>query len=430
MEISVMEILAARDKRAATQKRLLEQFGKPLICFTMNIAGPVKYSAEIEAGFRLGKRLVETNLTSVLHFEESISETGCEAFYAVDQGAELLKQICVTIEDSAPVCRLFDMDVLTPEGKKISREDLDLPGRWCLICDQPAHVCSSSRAHSVAQLQEETARLLKTANESTYIASLAYQALIQEVLTTPKPGLVDRANSGAHQDMDLRTFYASAAALRPYFYEAAQIGAMGLSPANTFHALRQAGMRAESAMLAATGGVNTHKGAVFTMGLLCAAAAMQPGDILGACAAMTAGLVTQDLGSVTKATAQTAGQRLYAQYGITGIRGQAEKGFPAVKNVGLPVLRQALEKGLSLNDALCATLLHILCAVEDTNLIARSDLSTAREVTAQVAAILEDTPFPSQEILQALDRQFIDRNLSIGGSADLLAATYFLHLIT
>ena len=429
MEISVMDILAARDKRAATQKRLLEGTGKPLICFTMNIAGPVKHSKEIEAGFRLGKRLLETNLGCVVHFEESISETGCEAFYVADLPAEELKQLCVMIEDSAPVCRLFDMDVLTPHGKKLSREDLNLPGRLCLLCNKPAHVCSSSRAHSVAQLQEETARLLQSVNESTFIASLAYQALIREVLTTPKPGLVDRANSGAHKDMDIGTFYASATALRPYFQEAAKIGAMGLSPADTFQKLRQAGMKAERAMLAATGGVNTHKGAIFTMGLLCAAAAMQPDDIFGGCAAMTAGLVEKDLGDVTEATARTAGQRLYARYGITGIRGQAEKGFPAIKDVGLPILRQGLARGLSLNDALCATLLHILCAVEDTNLIARGGLSEAREVTARVAAILKDAPFPSREVLQALDRQFIERNLSIGGSADLLAAPYFLHLI-
>lgn len=430
MEISVMEILAARDKRAATQKRLLETFGKSLICFTMNIAGPVKYSPAILRGFQLGKRLLETQLTNILHFEESISPTGCEGFYVADASARELKQLCVMIEDSAPLCRLFDMDVLDETGNKLSRQALGLPGRTCLLCQEPAHVCSSTRAHTVKQLQAETARLLEAADEYTYIASLAYQALIREVLTTPKPGLVDSANSGAHRDMDMRTFFASAAALRPYFYEAARIGNLGLSPRDTFLRLRPAGLTAEKAMLAATGGVNTHKGAIFTMGLLCAAAARQTetADILGECAAMTEGIVKQDLGGITEATAQTAGQRLYAKYGITGIRGQAETGFPAVKYVGLPVLRQGLAKGLDWNDAGCAALLHILCATEDTNLIARSDLRTAREVTGRVAAILEDTPFPTRDVLQALDREFTRKNISPGGSADLLCATYFLYL--
>ena len=421
MEVSVMDILAARDARAATQKRLLERFGKPLICFTMNIAGPVKHTDAIEKGYALGKRLLRSRITPI-HFEETISHTGCEGFFVVDEDPKELKAICVAIEDSQPVCRLFDMDVLDKHGNKLSREELGLPSRTCLLCGKPAHACSSTRAHTVAQLQEETARLLETANNATYIASLAYQALVQEVRTTPKPGLVDMANTGSHKDMDLPLFLKSANALRSYFYTAAQC--------TDFDTLRQAGIQAEKAMLEATAGVNTHKGAIFTMGLLCAGAKQKKAaDILSECAAMTKGIVEKDLGGITAENAATVGARLYAQHGITGIRGQAEQGFPAVENVGLPILRQGLSQGLSLNDAGCAALLHILCAVEDTNLIARSDLSTAKAVTQQIAHLLEATPFPARETLETLDRQFIEKNLSIGGSADLLAATYFLHFI-
>ena len=417
-----MDILAARDARAATQKRLLEAFGKPLICFTMNIAGPVKYTAAIEAGYALGKRLLSARINPI-HFEETIRHTGCEGFFVVDEDPRELKAICVAIEDSQPVCRLFDMDVLDVRGNKLSREELGLPGRTCLLCGKPAHECSSTRAHTVAQLQEETTRLLECANDAALIASLAYQALVQEVRTTPKPGLVDMANTGSHKDMDLPLFLKSANALRSYFYTAAQCA--------DFDMLRQAGIQAEKAMLEATGGVNTHKGAIFTMGLLCAAAGhKKAADILSECAAMTKGIVKKDLGGITVENATTVGARLYIQHGITGIRGQAEQGFPAVGNVGLPILRQGLAQGLSLNDAGCAALLHILCAVEDTNLIARSDLPTAQAVTAQIATILEATPFPSREVLETLDRQFMEKNLSIGGSADLLAATYFLHFIS
>jgi len=427
MEVSVMDILAARDQRAATQKRLLDKYGKPLICFTMNIAGPVKHSSEIEKGYTLGKRLLACRLTSVIHFEEHISPTGCEGFYVVAGSAQELKRICVMIEDSQPLCRLFDMDVLDTDGRKLSREELGLPGRTCLICDKPAYECSRSRTHSVTQLQEKTAALLQKATEETYIASLAYQALIQEVQTTPKPGLVDLQNSGSHRDMDLYTFINSAKSLRQYFYEAVAIGKENLSPADTFAKLRAAGMAAEKAMFAATGGINTHKGAIFTMGLLCAAATRQ--DIFGFCAAMTAGITQQDFGGITEENAVTAGQKLYVRHGITGIRGQAEKGFPAVRYVGLPMLTAGLEKGLSLNDAGCAALLHILCAVEDTNLIARSDVPTAQRVVEHITAILEDTPYPTGDTLDALDRWLIEKNLSPGGSADLLAATYFLHFI-
>ncbi len=420
MEISVMDILAARDERAATQKRLLERFGKPLICFTMNIAGPVKYSPAILRGYELGKQLLNARIRP-LHFQEHISPTGCEGFFVVDMAATELKAICTAIEDSQPVCRLFDMDVLDTDGGKLSREALGLPGRTCLLCDKSAPQCASTRAHSVAQLQAETARLLAQADDAAFIASLAYQALVQEVCTTPKPGLVDEENNGSHKDMDLPLFLKSAATLRIYFYEAARCA--------DFASLRKKGIAAEKAMLSATNGVNTHKGAIFTMGLLCCAAGKGKADILRECALMTRGIVEADLGGLTEETAQTAGARLYVKHRITGIRGQAEKGFPALRYVGLPVLKNGLAAGLTLNDAGCAALLHILCAVEDTNLIARSDLNTARQITGQVAALLEDTPYPARQVLEALDRQFVEKNLSIGGSADLLAATYFLHFL-
>lgn len=431
MEVSVMQILAARDQRAATQKRLLKAFGKPLICFTMNIAGPVKYSEAIQAGYGLGKRLLQARFPSPLHFEESISATGCEGFFVVDTPAKEAKHICVMIEDSLPVCRLFDMDVLDADGRKLSREELGLSGRTCLLCNNPAPVCASTRAHTVAQLQAKTGQLLETANQAAFIASLAYQALIQEVRTTPKPGLVDEHNTGSHTDMDLPLFLKSAAALQPYFYEAACIGAKGFSPADTFAQLRQAGIRAEADMYAATGGINTHKGAIFTMGLLCAAAAKHSDStyILLECRSMARGLVEKDFAGVTMENAQTAGQRLFAKYGITGIRGQAEKGFPAVASTGLPLLRACLRKGLSLNDAGCVALLYIIGAAEDTNLIARSDPDTARGVTRQILNILGDTPTPSLTVIEQLDREFIEKNLSPGGSADLLAATYFLHFL-
>ena len=412
MNVSVMDILSARDRRAQTQKRLLEAFGKPLVCFTMNIAGPVKYSDGILRGYTLGKRLLNTRVAA-LHFEESLSPTGCEGFFVVDLDATALKKLCVAIEDSQPVCRLFDLDVLDVDGRKLGREELNLPGRTCLLCHKPAPVCASTRAHSVAQLQAKTAALLETADEQAYIASLAYQALVEEVRTTPKPGLVDESNSGSHGDMDLALFLKSAGALREYFYKA--------TGCRDFDTLRCLGMAAEQAMLDATDGVNTHKGAIFTMGILCAFGSD--------CAPMLRGIVKSDLGGLTEKTAVTAGQKLYVKHGITGIRGQAEQGFPAVRDVGLPVLRKGLELGLSLNDAGCAALLHILCAVEDTNLIARSDPATARAVKAQIAEILRENPFPARKVLETLDRQFIEKNLSPGGSADLLAATYFLHFL-
>lgn len=441
MEVSLQQILDAREQRAARQKHLLQGYHCSLICFTMNIAGPIKNSPLITQGFQLGVKLLLAQLAgsrmALLHREEYLKATGCEGFFLVDAPAPALKKLTTEIENSAPIGRLFDMDVLSPDGCKLSREELGLPERKCLLCHQSAHICGRSRTHSVQQLQEKTVQILRDAlwqEDSRSIASLAVQSLLYEAGTTPKPGLVDLRNSGSHQDMDLFTFLSSSAALQPYFTDCALTGLQtaALPPAATFERIRFLGKQAEQAMLRATGGINTHKGAIFSLGILCAAAGRleksqrSPEAICSQAAAMTAGLSEADLGSTDP---KTVGEKLYNRYGITGVRGQAEAGFPAVLTAGLPTLEAGLSLGLTLPVAGSAALLKLMCAITDTNLIARSDLKTQQALCLKISALLEKTPFPSREVLETLDDEFIGKNLSPGGSADLLAASYFLYFL-
>lgn len=437
MEATLQEILEARERRAARQAQLLRCYHTTLVCFTMNIAGPVKYSPLIARGFALGCMWLEAQLSAsgyAVVFQEKLPRhTGCEAFYAVDAPADKVKELTLAVEEGSGLGRLFDMDVLDAQGRKLQRPT----ERKCLICSQSARVCGPRRAHSVEQLQEKTQAILCEAvhsHQSRAIGALASKALLYEVCTTPKPGLVDRNNSGSHRDMDIFTFLSSTAALQPYFESCALAGleTAELPAAATFARLRYLGRNAEQTMLKATGGVNTHKGAIFTMGLLCAAAARleepSPETVLQECAAMCAGL-TAELADITEENAKTTGQRLYAAYGITGIRGQAEQGYPAVLHTGLPVLREGLSLGYSLERSGCAALLAMLTAHTDTNLVARSDRETAKAVSREVALLLAKDRYPGPETLHALDEVFISKNLSIGGTADLLAACYFLHFL-
>jgi triphosphoribosyl-dephospho-CoA synthetase len=144
---------------------------------------------------------------------------------------------------------------------------------------------------------------------------------------------------------------------------------------------------------------------------------------------MTQGLVQEDFRGITPETAATTGETLYAKYGITGIRGQAAAGFPQVLQVSLPVLERGLDAGLSLNDAGCAALLAMLTETADTNLIARSDYETQQRIAREIRVLLETEPFPDPQRLQELDRVFVEKNLSPGGTADLLALTYFLYFL-
>lgn len=441
--VTLPEMLIARETRVHTQQAMLKKYDTPLVCFTMNIAGPIKNSPLIRRGFALGCRDLENALRregmAILNKTTTDAATGNEAFYSVDADLLHLKKLTAELEDTEPMTRLYDMDVLDTNGEKVDRSALALPVRRCLLCGAPAKECARSRRHTVEELQAKTHELLQTAlddHDAEMIAQQATRALLFEVTTTPKPGLVDRRNTGSHRDMDSFTFMSSAAALYPYFKKCAMQGlrdaAERCPAAATFSALRPLGNRAESDMLTATNGINTHKGAIFSIGIAAAALGRLDADrrhnptaVLAECAAMTVGLVSRDYANLT--TAKTAGQRFYMEYGITGVRGQAEAGFPAVRNVGLPTLETGLKQGFDNDRAGAAALLAMLCADDDTNMLARGGRAEQLRATNEVAALLAETPYPDMETLMHLDDDFICKNLSPGGSADLLALCWLLH---
>ena len=190
-------------------------------------------------------------------------------------------------------------------------------------------------------------------------------------------------------------------------------------------------------MFRATGGINTHKGAIFTMGTVCGAIGRlwspeepcrDPAAILDACARMTRKAAEEDFNAI-RALGQekTVGQRLYLRQGLAGIRGEVAAGLPSVRQVGLPALDRALAAGRSRNDAAAITLLYLIAQVVDTNMIARGGLEEARRAMERVRGLLEKEPLPDRETICRLDEEFIRKNLSPGGCADLLAVTLFLH---
>ena len=271
------------------------------------------------------------------------------------------------------------------------------------------------------------------------IGSLALEAMLLEVSATPKPGLVDRNNSGAHKDMDFFTFMKSAASLAGSFMEFSQEGFTGgrenIPPAEVFPAVRGIGVEAEKRMFAATGGINTHKGEIFSLGLLsaCAGYIAGPGREVTADGVMTlagemcAGICERDFAGVRDKNPAmlTKGERVYLEHGITGIRGEAESGYPSVRIAGLPALRGYVSRGMSLNDALCMTLIHIMAHARDTNIISRHDIETANDVMSLAGEMVE-SGFGLEDI-RRLDGEFIARWISPGGSGDLLAVTYFMY---
>ena len=441
MIVSLPEMLDARERRANRQRELLGEYRKPLISFTMNIAGPVKDSPLIRRGFDMGLRDLERVLAvdriPVLHREVIREYTGSEAILVVDAPARQVKKLTWFLEENTPLGRLYDMDVLSPDGEKLQRET----PRRCLICGEVAVGCARSRTHSVAQLQEKTNEILTQAvdkEDSLFVSRLAQQALLYEVAVTPKPGLVDREDNGSHADMDFFTFQRSALVLGPYFARCVEIGreTASLSPEETFARLRFPGKQAEGEMLAATGGVNTHKGAIFSLGILCGALGRldrgewaEPKRVLDTCAQMTRDLLTEDFGSLEPGPGETVGQQLFLRYGITGVRGQAASGFPEVGSIGLPRLEEGLQRGLPINDAACAALMALIAGTVDTNMIHRGGVEAQQEASKAITEALAKEPFPGREALEDWNRRFVEKNLSPGGCADLLAMTLMLHFL-
>lgn len=446
-EVTLLEMLEVREDRVRQQDALRERCGTPVVSFTLNIAGPVKDSPLIRRAFRWGQEQLEAGLTAaklpVLERTERLAPTGCEALYAVDGTAEEVKALCVSIEDGSPLGRLFDMDVLDRDGCKLDREEVGGGPRNCIVCGAAGKGCASRRVHAVEELQEATRRILEeyfAAADRERVSALATRALLDEVCTTPKPGLVDRANNGSHRDMDIFTFTASAAALAPYWGRCFQIGreTAGLSPEETFAALKRAGQGAERTMFAATGGVNTHKGAIFSLGLICGSAGRlwraeapcrEPESILKECAGMVSAAAEEEFAALSPDSARTAGERAYLERGLTGVRGEAAQGFPGVLHA-LSVLDHARNAGRSLNDAGAIALLHLIARGTDTNMVARGGPERAKKAAEDCAQLLKRSPLPEMEELVKLDKKFIQDNLSPGGCADLLAITYFLQLCT
>ena len=395
-------MLLARDRRASRQAALLSRYGRPVISFTMNIAGPVKDSPLIRYAFRSGLRHLEALPCAQLCREVIFEPTGPEALLVYEtQDARLLKAFCIRLESEGEAGRLFDLDVLDANGEKLSRET----GRTCLVCGGPVSVCSRSRAHGLEAITARTRAILEAFAAET-LGEMAENALLAEVHFTPKPGLVDEANNGAHRDMDVPLFERSAHALRPCFEEFVRLGIQGASPA----ALQQAGVRAEQAMFAATGGVNTHKGAIYSGALLLHAA----GRLLsGEEERSLCGLAAQTAAAIPAPTG-THGAAVRAQCG--GIRTEAVSGYPTAQ----AVLRQLRQSG-----PLDALLLS-MSRLDDSTLWHRGGSEGAQLVRSRAADILAAPASEREARTRRLDAELIERNLSPGGSADLLAMAFFL----
>lgn len=451
--VSLEEILNARENRVKIQQKMLQKAPTCLLSFTLNIPGPVKVFPYTKWAYEVGSSIISKGVSllngDVLEQFEAKNETGWDGFFALNLPPEEIKTYLLEQEEHHPLGRLFDFDVLRTDGSKLSRQELGFPERTCLLCGNPAFLCGRSRTHSAQELLAKEIELMENffiSRLSNHIGLLMQKALFYEVNTSLKPGLVDRLHNGSHKDMRLSTFINSAYSLTDYFCQCVKEGlSCDCSKKELpllFQKLRGIGKQAEKNMLFTTQGINTHKGIVFSGGILCAAIgyyiSTNSKDISSEnfllslpeiCRCMLPELLSDYL-TLTPDTAKTNGEKLYLKYKITGIRGEAKEGFPLLFNVGFPLFQAVLKKGFSLWQAGLITLLHYIACTEDTNLIIRSDYQLACKIQKNLQQFLAHATYEKQlSILPKLDAFFVSRNISPGGSADMLALTYFLYFI-
>lgn len=450
--VDLLTVLDNREWRSRLQDKLkVTNYDKIVISAKLNIPGPIKNNDILQKIFMDGWQTFVAGLECNSQYEMLFAErvTGPEAFITVDGNLAAVKKTAILFEETYVLGRLFDIDVMAngQADYQLSREDLGFGPRLCLICGKPAKVCAKEQNHTLDEGYEVINQMYQGATRKELIfekesqetvVNNALKGLLYEVSLNPKPGLVDPVSMGSHTDMNMFMFIDSSLSLKSYLDKAFKLGRNfeGSDLKLLFNALRAEGVLAEQTMFNATNNVNTHKGAIFSLGIWVTAIAYSTKDgsatmteVRRVIQRMVEGLIEKDLAS--NRVAMTAGEQQFQTYQLTGIRGEAVNGFPGVAEIAVPFLQATFG---TMTQRLLDTLMKIAATLEDSTLIKRAKtpdvLAEIKEWTSIYFKLGGSHTEEGMKYLYDLDRVFIERNLSIGGSADTLILTIFIGQLT
>jgi triphosphoribosyl-dephospho-CoA synthase/holo-ACP synthase/triphosphoribosyl-dephospho-CoA synthase len=417
-------LLDAREKRDAYEAALTNEYGSPLITLRANYPGPMKSNLWSNyAVYRMFLNLRETFGTDILEVRHTLTCEGLVFFLVVSGKGEEIKRRCITLEGGRQLGRLLDIDV-REKGRTWSRADLDYGLRRCFICSDDAVYCVRSMRHDF----EEVANFFRQTVEGELIEAglkeslsrLTAFALLNELCREYSYGCVTVNGTGSHKDMDFMTFIESIGAISE------NIGQLLETDVKDFQALRAFGCRLEEEMFRRTGGINTHKGAIFILVFLLA------GFVRSSRFSEIQALVSEGARPVLKdfeSRDHSHGLEIYRTYGIRGIRESAANGFPNIFGTYLPLLENQMDPE--------SLFLTIMSREDDTNVIHRSGPGALKELKARAAALTGDREKePPQDVedtyqknCQSLSDWCIGQNISTGGSADILSASILVWML-
>lgn len=436
----IKSILNAREKRAGYIEMLINKHNKPVVSITINIPCGKKtdlnYSWICELAAEEFIEVANEREYEIINYVKRMSGDGPEIFIVIEGDSLQLKELAVNIEEKHVLGRLFDIDV-----SGVDRLTLSKSKRRCLVCNDIAVNCMVGQRHDYSEVFKSINRKIELRKNEIVkkLTELAIRSMLYELSCTPKPGLVDRYNNGAHGDMNYYTFIDSSVVLIKYFQAVAQKSVDWLgNPEELLDNLRTLGTEAETDMFIATNGVNTHKDQIFLMGLACAAAAnilQRRGKVKSQWMSdmikkMTKDRIYNELKE--KESYESNGEKLYKLYGLKGARGEATLGFPSSINIGLPSLKYALQRGANFNDAMVHCLINIMESLDDTNVIHRGGFEGKELIEKSIRKVKSVGSVFTKEGIEAikeLDSILIKKHISPGGTADMLAVTVFLYFI-
>lgn len=458
MDKSIEELLLAKDRRRELRMQRLER-GCITLSFNLNIPGLPKSNDSFHAffsicllefkNFLLSYRIAIDN-NSIHNQTDAAGDFFLAEVVDSDYTAIQIKQLCETFESNHPVGRLLDVDVVDEKGEPISSGK----AKRCFFCDNaPAIYCMRKQAHDYAAMRMKVELEMSKYQEKKkkdrickQLSILATQSLLHEVALAPKPGLVDRFDEGSHSDMDFSTFLNSTAALSVSFRKIADFGYTfsGDDLKEALPKLRLIGLEIESDMFLETHGVNTHKGAIFLLGFsifvsayLIAQESFTNEEFVSIIQKMNGDLVARELGKKLYLGKETHGEECFRRFGNKGqgIRGEIQAGMPCVFQKALPVLHQHFDNEKVLNDkilnkGLTHALLEIISQNDDSNILYRKGVEILEELKNRAVVCI--CAYGTSEFIAKYDAliEFCsEKKISPGGSADLLAVSYFMYSV-
>ncbi|WP_195715241.1 triphosphoribosyl-dephospho-CoA synthase [Ancylomarina sp. 16SWW S1-10-2] len=458
MDKSIEELLLAKDRRSELRMQRLEK-GCITLSFNLNIPGLPKSNESFHAFFKtclseLQKYLLSHRIVTnkdTIHCE---TDTAGDFFLAEiidsDYSAIQIKELCEIFEIEHPLGRLLDVDVVDEKGELVSSGK----AKTCFFCNEaPAIYCMRTQAHDYAAMRTKIESEIfkyqasnKRQNICKQLAILATQSLLHEVALAPKPGLVDRFNEGSHTDMDFSTFLNSTAALSISFQKIADFGYCfsGDNLKEALPRLRLIGLEIEDDMFAETHGVNTHKGAIFLLGFsifvsayLLSKDSFTNDKFVSLIQDMNGDLVARELGKKLDLGKETHGEACYRRFGKMGqgIRGEIQAGMPCVFKKALPILHEQFDTEEILNDkilnkGLTCALLAIISNNDDSNILYRKGVEVLQKLKDKASSCLLE--FKSEKFESTYNDLIAfceEKRISPGGSADLMAVSYFMYRV-